>query len=156
MRKNNEPTRVGIKSCYLPYQSSILPICSPKLGKVFEVLAPIGALRSFQKLRGAAQATKLKLRGHVKHKPRGQVFNLAVKRRRFRAARPLQATTSLLRLAVQDLRARILADLRFRKRLVSPLAAGAACQTCLSCLTVAMSTGNRNGIGKQVSRVRQV
>ena len=56
MRKNNEPTRVGIKSCYLPYQSSILAICSPKLGKVFEVLAPIGALRSFQKLRGAAQA----------------------------------------------------------------------------------------------------
>jgi hypothetical protein len=77
---------------------------------VFEVLKPIGALRSFQKLRGAAQA-------------KGQVFNLAVKRRRFRAARPLQATTSLLRLAVQDLRARILADLRFRKRLVSPLAA---------------------------------
>jgi hypothetical protein len=53
MRKNNEPTRVGIKSCYLPYQSSILAIRSPKLGKVFEVLAPIGALRSFQKLRGS-------------------------------------------------------------------------------------------------------
>jgi hypothetical protein len=48
MRKNYEPTRVGIKSCYLPYQSSILAIRSPKLGKVFEVLAPIGALRSFQ------------------------------------------------------------------------------------------------------------
>jgi hypothetical protein len=76
MRKNNEPTRVGIKSCYLPYQSSILAIRSPKLGKVFEVLAPIGALRSFQKLRGQP-------------KLRGRSFNLAVKRRRFRAARPL-------------------------------------------------------------------
>ena len=60
MRKNYEPTRVGIKSCYLPYQSSILAIRSPKLGKVFEVLAPIGALRSFQKLRGQP-----KLRGQV-------------------------------------------------------------------------------------------
>ena len=49
MRKNYGPTRVGIKSCYLPYQSSILALRSPKLGKV---LAPIGALRSFQKLRG--------------------------------------------------------------------------------------------------------
>jgi hypothetical protein len=66
MRKNYEPTRVGIKSCYLPYQSSILAICSPKLGKVFEVLAPIGALRSFQKLRGQPKLQAKGSRGQAK------------------------------------------------------------------------------------------
>ena len=49
MRKNNEPTRVGIKSCYLPYQSSA------SVGRVRPCNNTLerAALRAFRKFKGS-------------------------------------------------------------------------------------------------------